>query len=187
MEAARRSGGGAADKREHERRERERRERRHSSHASTSSSPSAQHAAKKQRIAAAESKQKQLEDEDPFAVTPENVHKSQMIDADTDMILRYFGCLLMRKGADLLDLYATPCPIPCQPPSQGLLLTQTWHRPARTVCTAHYYFHRFYDLHPLHKLDIGVRRVVGGAGVVPRAYTSCQWHIESSLTITRRA
>lgn len=53
----------------------------------------------------AEDKQR---DEDPFAVTPENVHKTQMIDADTDMILRYFGCLLMRKAAGLLRLYPSP-------------------------------------------------------------------------------
>jgi hypothetical protein len=122
----RRSAGGVQRDRERERekeKERERRERRHSSH----SSSAAVHAAKKQRIA--ETKQ---QDEDPFAVTPENVHKTQMIDADTDMILRYFGCLLMRKAAGLLRL------------------------PARTACTAQYYFHRFYDLHPLHKLDIAL-------------------------------
>lgn len=93
--------GGVQRDRERERekeKERERRERRHSSHGHSSSA--AVHAAKKQRIA--ETKQ---QDEDPFAVTPENVHKTQMIDADTDMILRYFGCLLMRKAAGLLRLY----------------------------------------------------------------------------------
>jgi hypothetical protein len=99
----RRSVGGVQRDRERERekeKERERRERRHSSHGHNSSA--AVHAAKKQRIA--ENKQ---QDEDPFAVTPENVHKTQMIDADTDMILRYFGCLLMRKAAGLLRLYVS--------------------------------------------------------------------------------
>jgi hypothetical protein len=146
----RRSAGGVQRDRERERekeKERERRERRHSSH----SSSAAVHAAKKQRIA--ETKQ---QDEDPFAVTPENVHKTQMIDADTDMILRYFGCLLMRKAAGLLRLYVFTY---ISNAGSAALKLLRWgrRRPARTACTAQYYFHRFYDLHPLHKLDIAVR------------------------------
>ena len=39
-----------------------------------------------------------VRDEDPFAVTPENVHKTQIIDADTDMILRVLWLPIDAQG-----------------------------------------------------------------------------------------